>query len=113
MHQLTVARRLLADAHTADEGAKLAAVQQELVGSKAATAAARREVLLFKSRLAAADNQLKFMERQLQVAVNSPLAAAVAAAAAGSTGGGATGPLPSAVAEQLRRLLETKEERIR
>lgn len=117
MHQLTVARRLLADAHSADERAKLTATQQELQSSKAAAAAQRRESVLLKDRLAATEGQLEFMEKQLQVAVHSPLAAAVAAAtsshASSSSGAGGGGVASAVVVEQLRRLLETKEDRIR
>ncbi len=124
MHQLSVARRLLADAASADERCKLATALQELQSSKAAAAAQRRESLLLKDRLSATQDQLQFMERQLQVAVHAPLAAAVAAATgtqAGSGGGssaaavggsGGSGVAP-AVVDQLRRLLDTKEERIR
>ena len=104
VHQLEVARRLLADASSADERAKLGAAQQELQASRAAAAAQQRECLLLQDRLAAAEGQLKFMERQLQVALHSPLAAAVAAASASGS---------AAVVDQLRRLLDTKEERIR
>ena len=123
MHQLTVARRLLADAHSADERAKLTATQQELQSSKAAAAAQRRESVLLKDRLAATEGQLEFMEKQLQVAVHSPLAAAVAAAtsshasssssSSSSSGAGGGGVASAVVVEQLRRLLETKEDRIR
>ena len=124
MHQLSVARRLLADATSADEHARLAAAQQELQSSKAAAAAHRRESLLLRDRLSATEGQLQFMERQLQVAVHAPLAAAVAAAAgapaggSGGAGGGAAaggggGGVAPAVVDQLRRLLETKEERIK
>ncbi|KAL4458548.1 hypothetical protein ABPG75_013413 [Micractinium tetrahymenae] len=112
MHQLTVARRLLADAASADERAKLAAAQQELASSKAAVSATRRESILLKDRLVATEGQLQFMERQLQVAVHAPLAAAVAAAGSGPLAASAGGA-SSAVVDQLKRLLETKEERIR
>ena len=119
MHQLTVARRLLADAHSADERAKLTATQQELQSSKVTAAAQRRESVLLKDRLAATEGQLEFIEKQLQVAVHSPLAAAVAAATSSqassspSLGAGRGGCASVAVVEQLRRLLETKEDRIR
>ena len=118
MHQLTVARRLLADAHSADERAKLAATQQELQSSKVTAAAQRRESVLLKDRLAATEGQLEFMEKQLQVAVHSPLAAAVAAAtsshaSSSSSGAGGAGGASAMVVEQLRRLLDTKEDRIR
>lgn len=108
MHQLAVARRLLADAHSADERARLSATEQQLQGAKSAVAAHRRESLLLKDRLTATQGQLQFMERQLEVAVHSPLAAAVAAAAAPGVA-----PTSAALVHQLRRLLETKEERIR
>lgn len=119
MHQLTVARRLLADAASADERAKLAAVQADLQASKATGAATRRQSVLLMDRLSATQGQLQFMERQLAVAVNAPLAAAVAAAAKGQAGGtaggssGGQGGVAAAVVEQLRRLLETKEDRIK
>lgn len=109
MHQLTVARRLLEDATMADDRAKLATAQQELRSSRASVVAQRRESLLLKDRLAATEGQLQFMERQLHVAVHAPLAAAAAAAA----GGGRSGAAQPALVDQLRRLLETKEERIR
>ncbi|PRW59673.1 early endosome antigen 1 isoform X2 [Chlorella sorokiniana] len=123
MHQLSVARRLLADAASAEEHSKLASALQELQSSKAAVAAQRRESLLLKDRLSATQDQLQFMERQLQVAVHAPLAAAVAAATgvqggsgggmgAAPGGGGSSGVVP-AVVDQLRRLLDTKEERIK
>ena len=107
MHQLGVARQLLADAAAADERQRLAAVQQELQSSRAQASHSRRESLLLKEQLAAAQGQLEFMERQLQVAVHTPLAVAVAAASAGA--GAAVAP---EAVEQLRRLLEAKEERI-
>lgn len=124
MHQLSVARRLLADAASAEEHSKLATALQELQGSKAAAAAQRRESLLLKDRLSATQDQLQFMERQLQVAVHAPLAAAVAAAT-GAQGGSGSGPngaaaagsggggVAPAVVDQLRRLLDNKEERIK
>lgn len=121
MHQLSVARRLLADAASAEEHSKLASALQELQSSKAAAAAQRRESILLKDRLCATQDQLQFMERQLQVAVHAPLAAAVAAATgaqgggsagAAAGGGGSSGVAPGVV-EQLRRLLDTKEERIK
>lgn len=109
-HQLAVARRLLADAASADARSRLAAAEEELGACRAAAAAQRRELLLLRDRQAATEGQLLFMERQLEAAVHTPLAAAVAAAGGGGGGGGAAS---AAMVEQLRRLLETKEERIK
>lgn len=112
MHQLTVARHLLADVANADEHAKLAAAQQELASSKASAEATRRQSILLQDRLVATQGQLRFMERQLQVAVHPPLAAAAVAASGGLLAESAGGP-SSAVVDQLQRLLETKDARIR
>lgn len=102
-HQLAVARRLLQDAAADEQRARLA---QEAHACRAAAATHRREAMLLRDQLAASEGQLQFMERQLQAALHAPLAAAAAAAAGG---GGAQ----QAVVDQLRRLLETREERIK
>lgn len=102
-HQLAVARRLLQDAAADEQRARLA---EEVQACRAAAATHRREAMLLRDQLSATEGQLQFMERQLQVALHAPLAAAAAAAA---SGGGAQ----PAVVEQLRRLLDTREERIR
>ena len=118
MHQLAVAKQLLTGVHAVEERERLARAEANERRFQQAAMAKTREAELLQARLDSMEQQLAYAEQQLQVLVHSMGAApgvssASSSGRSGSGGGGQPLSAQAAVHDQLRRLLELKEDRIR
>lgn len=104
MQQLAVARQLLQEFSGGQERDRLRAAEAEAQKLQQMLVAKSREVELLQQRLSSTEQQLQYTERQLGVLV---------AASPNTLSPAGSGQGPSAAGQQLRRVLEVKEERIR